>query len=250
MLFRFLGITRRYGHNPERLSGILRIMSKFDTVLFDWMLTLAHYPTESEHLALALKQLGRTEEPLFTAQTARRIRDARNHPDALLACAVEDTSREAHAYSEFLVYEKAGLDDELAETLYSMLGTPDFHRPYLDSQPVLRTLKDAGYAVGIVSDIHSDLRIHATTFGWADFIDSWSLSYEQGIQKPNLQMFQTAIDQLGCDPARTVMVGDRGAVDGAAAELGVACLILPAIDFDQPDLIRGLTLVLDFVGLS
>ena len=107
----------------------------------------------------------------------------------------------------------------------------------------------SGYAIGVVSDIHTDVREHAKAFGFADSIDAWSLSWEQGIQKPNLQMFQTAIDQLRCDPAKTVMVGDRGAVDGAAAALGVTCLILPAIDWERPFEDRGLSRVLELVGL-
>lgn len=224
-------------------------MAKFDTVLFDWMLTLAHYPTASEHLVRALRQLKRPEESVEIVETVAKITKARDQPDARAAAAIEDTSREAHAYYERLVYEKAGLDDELAETLFGMLGTSDFHPPYPDSKPVLETLKAAGYDVGIVSDIHTDLRMHAKAFGWADLIDGWSLSWEQGIQKPNLQMFQTAIDQLGCDPARTVMVGDRGAVDGAAAELGIACLILPAVNFEHPQDNRGLSLLLDFASV-
>lgn len=223
-------------------------MAKFDTVLLDWMLTLAHYPTAREHLVRALRQLKRSQDPEEIGEAVVKIREARNHPDAIAASAIEDSSCEAHAYSELLVYEKAGLDDELAEAMYGMLGTPDFHLPYPDSKSVLETLKVAGYGIGIVSDIHTDLRMHAKAFGWADLIDSWSLSWEQGIQKPNLQMFQSAIDQLGCDPARTVMVGDRGAVDGAAAELGIVCLILPAVNFEHPYESRGLSLLLDSVG--
>jgi putative hydrolase of the HAD superfamily len=148
------------------------------------------------------------------------------------------------------VYRRAGIDDELADALYGLLGTPDFHRPYPDAKGVLETLKRAGYAIGVVSDFHTDLREHARAFGFAEFIDAWSLSWEQGVQKPNLQLFQTAIDQLGCDPVRTVMVGDRGGADGAAAALGVTCLILPAVDGQTPLFNRRLSLVLDLVGLS
>jgi len=225
-------------------------MAKFDTVLFDWMLTLAHYPATRDHLVQALRQLRRPQDPVGISEMVTKIAEARELPDVEAARIIEDTSTEAHANAEYLVYENAGLDEELAETLYTMLGTPEFHPPYSDSKPVLETLKAAGCDVGIVSDIHTDLRIHAEAFGWTGLIDAWSLSWEQGIQKPNLQMFQTAIDQLGCNPARTVMVGDRGAVDGAAAEIGVACIILPAVNFEHPYGSRGLSLVLDFVGCS
>ena len=225
-------------------------MANFDAVLFDWMFTLAHYPTRAEHQAQALRRLGRTVNPDEIAETVARIEAACELPEAQQAAAVEDTSPEAHAYSERLVYRRAGIDDELADALYRLLGTPDFHRPYPDAMGVLETLNAAGYAIGVVSDIHTDLREHAQEFGFSEFIHAWSLSSEQGIQKPNLQIFQTAIDQLGCDPMRTVMVGDRGGADGAAAALGVTCLILPVIDGRIPLSERRLSLVLDLVGLS
>ncbi len=226
-------------------------MATFDAVLFDWMSTLAHYPTIEDHQAQALRLLGRAVDPDAIARTVARIEAAGELPEVQAARAVEDTSPEAHAYSEHLVYKNSGIDAELADALYGLIGTADFHPPYPDAKGVLETLKRSGYAIGVVSDIHTDLREHAKAFGFAASIDAWSLSWEQGIQKPNLQMFQTAIDQLGCDPARTVMVGDRGVVDGAAAALGVTCLILPAVDRNitpLPD--RRLSLVLDLVGLS
>ena len=167
-------------HDQEQsyacLIGTMRIMAKFDTVLFDWMLTLVHYPTSEEHLVRAMHQLNRSQDPIEVSEMVFNIRLARDHPEARAASAVEDTSCEAHAHSEFLVYRKAGLDDELANILYGMLGTPGFHPPYSDSKPVLETLKAAGYAIGIVSDIHTDLRMHAKAFGWTDFISGWSLS--------------------------------------------------------------------------
>jgi HAD superfamily hydrolase (TIGR01549 family) len=225
-------------------------VANFDAVLFDWMFTLAHYPTREEHQAQALRRLGRKVNPDEIAETVARIEAACELPEVQEAAAAEDSSPEAHAYSEHLVYRRAGIDDELADSLYRLLGTPAFHRPYPDAKGVLETLKTAGYAIGVVSDIHTDLREHAKAFGFAESIDAWSLSWEQGIQKPNLQIFQTAIDQLGCDPVRTIMVGDRGAADGAAAALGVTCLILPAVDGSIPLSDRRLSLVLDLVGLS
>ena len=233
------------------LCPMVRLSRAFDTVLFDWMLTIAHYPTVEDHQAQALRLLGRPVDPEAIAQTVVRIDAANELAHVQEAGAVEDTSAEAHFRSEHLLYREAGIDDELAEALYGLLGTAEFHPPYPDALPVLQSLKGAGFATGVVSDIHSNLREHAKEFGFADLIDAWSLSWEQGIQKPNLQMFKTVMDQLECDPARTVMVGDRGVVDGAAAELGVTCLILPAVDrtiFPLPD--RRLSLVLDLVGLS
>lgn len=224
-------------------------MANFDAVLFDWMLTLAHYPMVEDHLKQAMQVVGRPSNPDEVSRLAKEIEAAGRTREARAAGAVEDTSLRAHRYSEFLVYEIAGIDTELASALYGFLGTPEFHPLYPDTKAVLDQLHAAAFSIGVVSDIHVDLRVHAELFGIASSIDAWSLSWEQGIQKPDLQMFRSAIEQLDCDPKRTLMVGDRGAVDGAAAALGVTCLILPAVDRTAVPLPeRGLSVVLDLVG--
>ncbi len=233
------------------LASSTQANKRFEAVLFDWMLTLAHYSTLEDHLALALVRLGREASSDRVADLADRLRASAKIPRVLEASAVEDTSQAAHHHSEHLLYSEAGIDKELADSLYSFLGTPAFHPLYPDVARTLERLRKGGLHVGVVSDIHTDLRQHAEAFGIAANIDAWSLSWEQGIQKPDLGMFQTAIDQLSCDPARTVMVGDRGVVDGAAVALGVTCLILPEIDRTRtplPD--RGLATVLDLVGVA
>lgn len=231
-------------------SGVIR-SSTFDVVLFDWMVTLAHYPTQHDHVRQALALLGRDGDDVVIEETVANLGAASALEQVQAAGAVEDTSLGAHQHSEHLLYREAGIDGELAEAMYGLLGTPAFHPHYPDVLPVLRALKGAGFAIGVVSDIHVDLRQHAKQFGFAEYIDVWSLSWEQGIQKPDLQMFRTALDALDAEPQRSVMVGDRGVVDGAAAELGVTCLILPAVDRTVlPLRERRLSLVLDLVGLT
>lgn len=203
-------------------------MTRFDAVIFDWMMTLAHYPTPSEHVELAMRESG---EPVQQAEIDRIVDAmdrARSLPEVRAAEAVEDTSALAHHRSEHRLYRAAGIGPALADRMYRLLGTPGFHPPYPDALPVLRRLKEAGLGIGVVSDIHVDLRVHADDFGFGDLIDAWALSYELGIQKPEPEIFRAALDQLGTEPARTLMVGDRASRDGAAADLGLPSLILPA----------------------
>jgi HAD superfamily hydrolase (TIGR01493 family) len=219
----------------------------FDAVLFDWMLTLAHYPTPAEHVAAALTTLKRTIPDTGIEALAHALDNAANELDVVQAMAIADTSPAAHFAAEHLLYERAGIDAELSAAMYQLLGTPTFHPAYPDTCAVLASLAGAGIQIGIVSDIHVDLRVHAREFGFADHIDAWALSYELGVQKPDPVIFQSAIDQLGCTPARTLMVGDRAAVDGGAAALGVACLILPA---PPRWMSRGLDRVTRLVGIQ
>ena len=219
----------------------------FDAVLFDWMLTLAHYPSTEEHVALALGTLGRpagnrvVDEIVAAVATAQKLSDVRE------AASVEDTSSEAHVHSTYLLYERTGIDAQLADALYGFLGQSSFHAPYPDAKGVLRALHGAGIRLGVVSDIHVDLREHAAEFGLDSFIEAWALSFELGFQKPDRRIFESALNDLGCEPARSLMVGDQAPQDGAAAELGLTCLILPA-----PTRVtnRGLERVLQLAGVA
>lgn len=204
-------------------------MARYDAVVFDWMQTLAHYPSPAEHVERALARLERPTGADSVSSIVAAMNEAKKRPDVQAAEAVEDTSAAAHHHSEHLLYRSAGLDDELADSLYVLLGTPDFHPPYPDARSVLEQLARTGLGIGVVSDIHVDLRTHAESFGFEPFVDAWALSFELGIQKPNPAIFRHALAQLGTTPERTLMVGDRPSRDGAAAEIGMPCLILPAI---------------------
>lgn len=222
-------------------------VANFEAVLFDWMLTLAHYPSPAEHVAEARRALSRPDEPEQVDAIVRALASARLLPDVQKAEAIEDTSTRAHHRAEHLLYERAGVDAQLASEMYSLLGRPSFHPCYPDVEPVLAALHGHGIKIGVVSDIHVDLRTHAEQFGFGSYIDAWALSYEIGVQKPDHRIFTAALDQLGADPTRTLMVGDRPTRDGAAADLGLTCLVLPA-----PTAVvdRGLHAVLRLVDLG
>jgi len=159
-------------------------VARFDAVLFDWMLTLAHYPSPHQHVQTAMAALGRTAVTGDVDRIVESMDRARQLPDVQAAEAVEDTSAAAHHHSEHLLYRSAGIDADLADEMYRLLGTPSFHLPYPDALPALRQLSESGLRIGVVSDIHVDLRVHAEQFGFGQHIDAWALSYELGVQKP------------------------------------------------------------------
>lgn len=124
-----------------------------------------------------------------------------------------------------------------------------------DVEFLLITLAEADVRIGILSDIHIDVRpgfsAHRFTDGrtWADAVTAWALSYEMGFAKPDPRAFTTALDHLGLPAERVLMVGDRGPWDGAAAEVGITTLILPPLtSVDDLRLHRVIDLVLPSRG--
>lgn len=98
--------------------------------------------------------------------------------------------------------------------------TPGARRPYLDAAEVLAALRERGVAVGVVSDIGWDLRPVFRAHGLDRYVDTYALSYEHGVRKPDRRLFAAACTVLGADPARTLLVGDDRRADGGAADLG------------------------------
>lgn len=75
------------------------------------------------------------------------------------------------------------------------------------------------------------------------------LSYEVGAVKPDPVMFCTALDRLGVPAEEALMVGDRGAWDGACTSLGLTALVLPPLAaVSDGHLRRVLDLALPGVG--
>ncbi|WP_345012559.1 HAD-IA family hydrolase [Streptomyces shaanxiensis] len=140
----------------------------------------------------------------------------------------------------------AVLDEPGAEeAAYRELTAPDAWVPYPDTEPVLRALCERGLRVGIVSDFAWDLRTHLAHHGLDALIDTCVISYEQGHEKPDPQLFLKACADLGADPRATLMVGDNPIRDGGAAACGLRTYILPS---EHRTGERGLTDVLRLVA--
>jgi FMN phosphatase YigB (HAD superfamily) len=127
------------------------------------------------------------------------------------------------------VFADAGLDSELAEALYAVESDPR-HNPFaLDVRHTLEALGTRGVRVAVVSDIHFDLRPVFDAAGLGKLVDVFTLSCEQGVQKPNPLVFRRTLEALGARADDALMVGDRSRPDGAAVESGITTLLLPTL---------------------
>ncbi|MFR9796863.1 HAD family hydrolase [Streptomyces sp. MS06] len=108
----------------------------------------------------------------------------------------------------------------LHDALYDRHMTPDAWTPYPDAAEVLRTLHARGVGVGVVSNIGWDLRPVFREHALDAYVDTYVLSFEHGVQKPDPHLFEVACRALGADPREVLMVGDDRRADGGAAALG------------------------------
>ncbi|WP_438352870.1 HAD family hydrolase [Microbacterium sp. CJ88] len=172
--------------------------------------------------------LARVDRTTDAEDVVSRIAAA-NGPSERLDSPGMDADATRHRTIFFEVMADAGIDDQLAVALYE---SERDHRRNLwaeDAGVVLTELKARGFGIGIVSDIHFDIRTAFAEHGIAGLIDAFSLSYEVGAQKPSARIYQHALDSLGSPASETLMVGDRAVPDGGAVDHGLTVLLLPAL---------------------
>ncbi|PAZ15706.1 hydrolase [Streptomyces sp. SA15] len=226
-------------------------------VLFDFSGTLFRIESAESWLRAVLAEAGLSlpePELLRAAQGLERVgalpggavADQRI-PDELAALwDIRDKSAELHRAAYTGASRQVPLPEpELYDALYDRHMTPAAWAPYPDAPEVLRTLRERGIGIGVVSNIGWDLRPVFREHGLDPYIDTYVLSYEHGIQKPDPRLFETACAALGADPRDVVMVGDDRRADGGAAALGCAVHFVDHLPVTQrPD---GLRPVLDLV---
>ena len=199
----------------------------FDAVLFDFRGTLFNIQDDPTWIKGAAARIGRYLSDDETAALCRHLVDTlAGRPDIAAALERCDTSLAVHRETLLSWFAAAELDDELAQVIWSYdHEDPGANYPFPDTETVMRTLHEHGVRVAVVSDIHYDIRAHFERHGLADYVDAYVLSFEHGIQKPDPEVYERALQLLDVSAAQALMVGDRASHDGAAAAVGIATYI-------------------------
>ncbi|AJE87169.1 hydrolase [Streptomyces albus] len=137
-------------------------------------------------------------------------------------------------------------EPDLHEVLYERHMAPEAWRPYPDALEVLERLRAAGVATGVVSNIGWDLRPVFRAHGLDAHVDTYTLSFEHEVQKPDARLFRAACAGLGLAPAELLMVGDDRRADGGAAALGCAVHFVDHLPVaERPGALRAVLAHLD-----
>jgi FMN phosphatase YigB (HAD superfamily) len=200
----------------------------FRAVLFDWRGTLVTSREPTWAVREAMSQVGRSVSDADACEVLASI-VAANGVENRLDSPGMDADAAVHREIAMTVYRDAGLDEQLCSALYEIDADLRWNVFAEDAAPTLTTLRAQGISVGVISDIHFDIRPHFDAAGCSALVDTFTLSFEQGVQKPNPEMFTRTLTALGVDASEALMVGDRSGPDGAAIELGITTLLLPPL---------------------
>ena len=220
--------------------------------MFDFNCTLFHLEDAESWLRAVIEDAGPDADEVDVRTWARRLRDFGAVPGgpAPRGAAPElmqlwrerdlDVVRHRAAYTGLL--RAAGLPwPELIDALYTRHTTAAAWQPYPDTAEVLRTLRQHGVRVAVVSNIGYDLRPVFRHHGLDGYVDTFVLSFEHEMQKPDPGMFRIACEHLGLTAADVAMVGDDRVADAGAAALGSPVhFVDPLPVAERPDALRNL----------
>ena len=217
-------------------------------VFFDWGHTLFDTAGSVEFIVdWSRRNSGVTDGPQPSVDDVRAMWDAARLRSRSAAEIAKGRDKSAAVHRECWLALWSELDQHwpgIADALYEFETSAAGWSPYVDTEEVLRDLNARGIPVVIVSDVPFDLRPILAHYGLAELIHTFVLSGEHGTIKPELELFRIALAAVGVGADEVLMVGDNYANDGAAIDVGIRTLLLPAAPSGSP---RGLWAVADLI---
>lgn len=130
---------------------------------------------------------------------------------ATLEDVLEMILRENHCYSETLL-------KKIAE---KRLGTKRecFRHLHPEIIPMLSALKENGILIGLISNCYSEETKAIRESVLFPYFDAVYLSWEQGVRKPEKEIFKRCVEELSVKAAECLYVGDGGSCELEAARM-------------------------------
>jgi HAD superfamily hydrolase (TIGR01662 family) len=200
-------------------------MSNFNTVLFDLGSTLIYFDSDWEtileeavhtlhHKLLAMGFQLDDHFPQKYRSTSREIYRWRD--EELVETPADEVLRR--------VLKECGQleigDQQVSEALAALYAVSQAHwHGEIDAIPTLRTLRDQGYQIGLISNAgyDNDVQVLIDRAGLRPYLDFIISSAACRIRKPDPRIFHLALDHFKVAPAQAVMVGDFLAADVVGA---------------------------------
>ena len=118
-------------------------------------------------------------------------------------------------------------DGRLADVLYATFTDPANYELFDDVEPALDELEAAGLVLAIVSNFEAWLEDLLGTLGVRDRFGVRVISGREGVEKPDLRIFELALERLSIEAADAMYVGDNPEFDVVpAATLGMTPVLI------------------------
>ena len=110
-------------------------------------------------------------------------------------------------------FSKQNLKGDHEAVKYYGLKLPPWHKeaekPYDNAEFVLKQLCQKGYRLGVIANQSPGTKNRLANWGLLKYFDIVLASAEEGVSKPDIEIFDRALNAANCLPVNAVMVGDR-----------------------------------------
>ena len=212
---------------------------KYKAIIFDVGDTLLeHYPSTAQIYAERLKYLNLVTDDLLNVISASIARASNGQ-------IIKEQNGEARMSDEDfnIMLDKAALscvknlenEDYYLEKLRALPLIEQELRIIPGTVEVLRSLKEKGFRLGIVSNHRTWLPEYLRECGLAEFFETIIVSDIVGAEKPDIRIMQIALEKLGLDAASCLYVGDHPFDVLCARSAGMDCAWIAPADAVLPD---------------
>jgi putative hydrolase of the HAD superfamily len=201
-------------------------------VFFDAGETLVYpHPSFPELFAQVVREQGLDLDPAVVRDNmfviADRFREAAREGELWSTSPERSRRFWSDVYRLFL--DRLGLpfEDGLAHKLYTTFSDVGNYRLFPDVPPILARLQGAGLTLGVVSNFEEWLARLLESLGVDRFFQVRVISGVEGVEKPDRQIFELALDRAGVSARESVYVGDSPTFDvEPAREVGMLAVLI------------------------
>ena len=115
--------------------------------------------------------------------------------------------------SKVIEFAKQNLKGDHEAVKYYNLVLPKWHKEleflYPEAKAVLKALKEKNFKLGIIANQSLGSEERLRNWDILKYFDVVIASAEEGVAKPDLKIFEIALERAECKPQNAVMVGDR-----------------------------------------
>ena len=178
-------------------------------VIFDMYETLITLYGSPVYFSRQMAEDAGISEDIFTPMW-RMTEDDRTTGKVTVDEVVEQILRENNCYSEEIV--RLIMDKKIR---YKKDAFEHMHPEII---PMMRTLKERGIKIGLISNCHSEEAAVIKESVLYPYFDAVCLSYDEGIKKPDLDIFKRCLEKLSLNSEDCLYVGDGSSNELEAAK--------------------------------
>lgn len=211
-------------------------MSTIEMVFFDAGETLIRpYPSFPELFSQVCLQRGVSVDPGSVREVQERL--APHLVDLAEDTGITEPSldpEDSRVFWTFLyrrLLEELGVGKpDLVQELYATFSASTSYKVFDDVLPVLRELEGAGFRLGLISNFEGWLQNILVEQELGESFEVSVISGLEGVEKPDVRIYEVAIERAGVEPQRAVHIGDSMAMDvRPAKEVGMNAVLLDRV---------------------